>query len=89
MKEIEFNRNITRSIKCLIIAMVSLMFLVTLIPLWQIGARSNAVADYASVIVEATEIDREAKALRAAVAAGLPVESAKVVYNPDYAKDSL
>ncbi len=81
MKEIEFNRNITRSIKCLIIAMVSLMFLVTLIPLWQIGARSNAVADYASVIVEATEIDREAKALRAAVAAGLPESDSEFIHS--------
>lgn len=72
MKDIEINRNVTRPVKCLIIAMLSLMFLVTLIPLWQMGARSNAAATLAAVKADITDIDREGRALRAAVAAGLP-----------------
>ena len=71
MKDIEINRNVTRPVKCLIIAMLSLMFLVTLIPLWQVGARSNAAA-FPKASAEAIDAEKEGKALMAAVAAGLP-----------------
>ena len=72
MKDIQLNRHITRPVKCLIIAMLSLMFLITLIPLWQMGARSNAAANLTRVTADAADIDREGRALRAAIAAGLP-----------------
>lgn len=71
MKDIELNMNVTMPIKCLVIAMLSLMFLVTLIPLWQIGAKSNAAA-FPNARVEAIDAEKEGKALIAAVAAGLP-----------------
>ena len=72
MKDIEVNRNFTRPVKGFIIAMLSLMFVVTLIPLWQIGAESNRNARVIAVKADAVELDREGRALRAAVAAGLP-----------------
>ncbi len=71
MKDLEVSRNITMPVKCLIVAMLSLIFIVTLIPLWQIGSRSTSDPE---MIVKAdmTDVDREGRALRAAVAAGLP-----------------
>ncbi len=71
MKDLEVSRNITMPVKCLIVAMLSLIFIVTLIPLWQIGSRSTSEAE---MIIKAdmTDVDREGRALRAAVAAGLP-----------------
>ena len=71
MKDIELNMNVTMPVKCLVIAMLSLMFLVTLIPLWQVGARSNAAA-FPKASAEAIDAEKEGKALMAAVAAGLP-----------------
>lgn len=71
MKDLEVSRNITMPVKCLIVAMLSLIFIVALIPLWQIGSRSTSDPE---MIVKAdmTDVDREGRALRAAVAAGLP-----------------
>ena len=70
MKDLEVSRNITMPVKCLIVAMLSLIFLVALIPLWQIGSRSTA--DTVVIKADMTDVDREGRALRAAVAAGLP-----------------
>lgn len=72
MKDVEVNRSLSRPVKCLIVALLSLMFVVTLIPLWQIGAMSTANADAARVKAEAADMDREGRALRAAVAVGIP-----------------
>ena len=70
MKDLEVSKNITMPVKCLIVAMLSLIFIVALIPLWQIGSRSTA--DTVVIKADMTDIDREGRALRAAVAAGLP-----------------
>ena len=72
MKDLEVSKTITMPVKCLIVAVLSLMFIITLIPLWQIGARSTVKADLASISADMADADREGRALRAAVAAGLP-----------------
>lgn len=55
-----------------IIVMLVLAFIVAFIPLWQLGASSSGAAAVASAESREADIDREGRALRAAIAAGIP-----------------
>ncbi len=52
--------------------MLVLAFIVAFIPLWQLGASSSGAAAVASAESREADIDREGRALRAAIAAGIP-----------------
>ncbi len=74
MNDFEVSRNISRPIRGAIIVMLVLAFIVAFIPLWQLGASSSGAAAVASAESKAADADREGRALRAAIAAGIPDE---------------
>ncbi len=80
MKDIEVRGNISRPVRMLIIAMLSLTFIIALIPLWQTGVERTAAMNIAMVQQDVDDLDAEGRALRAAIAAGLPSADENVVY---------
>lgn len=80
MKDLEIHGNITRPVRWLIVAMLSLAFIIALVPLWQIGVESTAARNIAKANEDFNDIDAESRALRAAIAAGLPSADEDVVY---------
>ena len=80
MKDLEIHGNVTKPIRLLIIAMLSLGFIAALIPLWQIGVESTNMINVAKAHEELSDLDAESRALRAAIAAGLPSADEDVVY---------
>ena len=80
MKEIEVGRNLSRPFKALIVAMLTLGFIIVLLPLWQIGVESTNMVNVAKAHEELSDLDAESRALRAAIAAGLPSADEDVVY---------
>ena len=80
MKDLEIHGNVTKPIRLLIIAMLSLAFIVALIPLWQIGVESTRAVSAVKAHEELSDLNAESRALRAAIAAGLPSADEDVVY---------
>ncbi len=72
MNDFELSRNLTRPIRGAIIVMLVLTFIAAFIPLWQIGASSSASAVGAVSERRVADADAEGRALRAAIAAGIP-----------------
>ncbi len=72
MNDFEVSRTISRPVRGAIIVMLVLAFIVAFIPLWQLGASSSGAAAVASAESREADIDREGRALRAAIAAGIP-----------------
>ena len=72
MNDFEVSKNITRPVRGAIIVMLVLAFIVTFIPLWQLGVTSSGMAAIVSAETKAADTDREGRALRAAIAAGIP-----------------
>ena len=73
MNDFEVSKNLTRPIKGAIIVMLVLAFIVTFIPLWQLGVTSSGTAALISAETVVADTDREGRALRAAIAAGIPM----------------
>ena len=71
MKEIEVGRYLSRPLRALIVALLTLSFIIVLLPLWQMGAESTVSRTVASAESFADE-DAQSRALRAALAAGKP-----------------
>ncbi len=72
MNDFEVSKNLTRPIKGAIIVMLVLAFIVAFIPLWQLGVTSAGSAAIATAEARSADADREGRALRAAIAAGVP-----------------
>ncbi|MBO8436993.1 MAG: hypothetical protein IAA97_08450 [Spirochaetes bacterium] len=71
MNDFELSKNIARPIKGAIIVMLVLAFIVVFIPLWQLGAASSGTAALGAAERTIADNEREGRALRAAIAAGL------------------
>ena len=72
MKEIEVGRNLSRPFKALIVAMLTLSFIIVLLPLWQMGSESTISRASAIAAESLADEDAQSRALRAALAAGDP-----------------
>ncbi len=59
----ESKKNMTRPLKAMVLVLLSLAFVMMMLPLWQLGARSSYYAASASL----AEMDAETLALRASL----------------------
>ena len=72
MNDFDVSKSISRPVRGAIIVMLVLAFTVAFIPLWQLGATSSGKAAVATAETRVADADREGRALRAAIAAGVP-----------------
>ena len=72
MNDIEVGRKLSRPYKALIVALLTLSFIIVFLPLWQMGSESTLSVKVASADEAYADEDAQRRALRAAVAAGLP-----------------
>ena len=72
MNDLEVSKNISRPVRGAIVVMLVLAFVVAFIPLWQLGVTSAGTAAIISAEAVSVDADREGRALRAAIAAGIP-----------------
>lgn len=73
MTDFEVSRTISKPVRGAIIAMLVLAFVVAFIPLWQLGVSSSGAAAVVSAETRIVDEDREGRALKAAIAAGVPI----------------
>ena len=86
MNDFELSINNARPIKVAIIVMLVLVFIVAFIPLWQLGAASSGAASIGETERVIADSEREGRALKAAIAAGLgaPAEDVTVSASNGY-----
>ncbi len=73
MNDFDVSKSISMPIRGAIIVMLVLAFIVAFIPLWQLGVSSSGTAALISAEAKVADTDREGRALRAAIAAGIPM----------------
>ncbi len=78
MNDSELSRNLSRPVRGAIIVMLVLTFIIAFIPLWNIGASSSASGSIVLAGRAAVDADAEGRALRAAIAAGIPASEEKM-----------
>ncbi len=72
MNDIEVGRKLSRPYKALIVALLTLSFIIVFLPLWQMGSESTLSVKVASADEAYADEDAQRRALRAAIAAGEP-----------------
>lgn len=63
MYDIEFSRKMTMPVKCMIIIMLSLCFVVAFIPLWQMGVNNSVKDGIIKAQSDIEALDQEGRAL--------------------------
>ena len=68
MSEIDYGKRLSLSSKCFIIAFIALAFIAAFIPLWQMGVTNSLKHKIVYSNNSLQDLDREERALRAAIA---------------------
>ncbi len=79
MNDFEVSKNITRPVRGAIIVMLVLAFIVLFIPLWQQGQASAIPVSMIKADAKSAELDKEGRAIRAALAAGITTDAEQVI----------
>ena len=79
MNDFEVSKNITRPVRGAIIVMLVLAFIVLFIPLWQQGQASAIPVSMIKADAKSAELDKEGRAIRAALAAGIITDAEQVI----------
>ena len=79
MNDFEVSKNITRPVRGAIIVMLVLAFIVLFSPLWQHGQASAIPVSMIKADAKSAELDKEGRAIRAALAAGITTDAEQVL----------